>query len=98
MRRDRHHRHEQRWLLALVLFAVVPGLVPAAESEKHQESGKPAVGGSGEVGRPAPSATLDRERPPSILLIVSDDQGYHDLGCFGGTNVSVALCRWDNAR
>jgi len=23
------------------------------------------------------------DRPPNVLLIVSDDQGYHDLGCFG---------------
>ena len=26
---------------------------------------------------------------PNILLIVSDDQGYHDLGCFGGTGVKT---------
>ena len=26
---------------------------------------------------------------PNILLIVSDDQGYHDLGCFGGTDVKT---------
>lgn len=26
---------------------------------------------------------------PNIVLIVSDDQGYHDLGCFGGTDVQT---------
>lgn len=28
-------------------------------------------------------------RPPNILLIVSDDQGYRDLGCFGGEEVKT---------
>ena len=28
-------------------------------------------------------------RPPSIVLIVSDDQGYHDLGCYGSTEVKT---------
>ena len=29
------------------------------------------------------------KRPPNILLIVSDDQGYNDLGCFGGTEIKT---------
>lgn len=28
-----------------------------------------------------------QERPPNFLLIVSDDQGYADLGCFGGKEI-----------
>jgi len=29
------------------------------------------------------------KRPPNILLIVSDDQGYSDLGCYGSTQVKT---------
>jgi len=29
------------------------------------------------------------KRPPNILLIVSDDQGYRDLGCYGSTEVKT---------
>jgi len=35
-------------------------------------------------GRANPTRTVEQaKQPPNILLIVSDDQGYHDLGCFG---------------
>ncbi len=27
--------------------------------------------------------------PPNVLIIVSDDQGYHDLGCFGSDEIKV---------
>ncbi len=29
------------------------------------------------------------KRPPNILLIVSDDQGYKDLGCFGSSEIKT---------
>ena len=39
------------------------------------------------------SSTFTRKstskRPPNILLIVSDDQGYNDLGCFGSSEVKT---------
>ena len=31
----------------------------------------------------------DAPRPPNIVLIVSDDQGYHDLGCFGNEEIQT---------
>jgi len=37
------------------------------------------------LGRPAAAP----QRPPSILLIVSDDQGYRDLGCFGSPDIQT---------
>ncbi len=29
------------------------------------------------------------QRPPNILVIVSDDQGYRDLGCYGGRDIKT---------
>ena len=38
------------------------------------------------IAGPANSA---EKQPPNILLIVSDDQGYHDLGCFGSDEIKT---------
>ncbi len=35
------------------------------------------------------SKPLAGKRPPNILLIVSDDQGYNDLGCYGSGEVKT---------
>jgi arylsulfatase A len=32
---------------------------------------------------------LAGKRPPNIVLIVSDDQGYNDLGCYGGREIKT---------
>ena len=35
------------------------------------------------------SIAIADDRPPNVLLMVSDDQGYHDLGCFGSSEVKT---------
>ena len=32
---------------------------------------------------------ITNNRPPNIILIVSDDQGYNDLGCYGGMEIKT---------
>lgn len=34
-------------------------------------------------------AAEDANRPPNIVLIFTDDQGYQDLGCFGSPNIKT---------
>ena len=29
------------------------------------------------------------ERPPNLIIILTDDQGYQDLGCYGGTTLQT---------
>ncbi len=36
-----------------------------------------------------PVAGMSAEQPPNVLLMVSDDRGYRDLGCFGSDEVKT---------
>ncbi|MEK6236293.1 MAG: sulfatase-like hydrolase/transferase, partial [Planctomycetales bacterium] len=36
-----------------------------------------------------PNSAAAKKQPPNVLLIVSDDQGYRDLGCFGGKEIKT---------
>ncbi|HUE70801.1 MAG TPA: sulfatase-like hydrolase/transferase [Pirellulaceae bacterium] len=40
-------------------------------------------------GLVAAVSTAQDSRPPNIVYIVSDDQGYRDLGCFGGDEIQT---------
>ncbi len=46
------------------------------------------AGCSGPREKTDKTADLQADRP-NIVLIVSDDQGYHDLGCYGATDVKT---------
>ena len=35
------------------------------------------------------SPSLAKDAPPNVLLLVSDDQGYRDLGCFGSDEIKT---------
>ncbi|MDX1982492.1 MAG: sulfatase-like hydrolase/transferase, partial [Bryobacteraceae bacterium] len=39
----------------------------------------------------APGASLQTARPPNIVLIVTDDQGWWDLGCHGNRDIETPV-------
>ncbi|HJZ57131.1 MAG TPA: sulfatase-like hydrolase/transferase [Gemmataceae bacterium] len=41
------------------------------------------------AGSPAVASAADPARRPNVVLIISDDQGYADLGCCGGEHVKT---------
>ena len=41
------------------------------------------------IGLLWPGLAQSAQKPPNILLIVADDLGYRNLGCFGGTEIKT---------
>ncbi len=50
-------------------------------------AGIAALGGAAAAGEPAPSPVAAVK--PNVVIILTDDQGYQDLGCFGSPNIKT---------
>ena len=49
-----------------------------------------ACGGcAGTSRRATPSLTIPTGRPQNIIVIMADDQGYQDVGCYGSPDIST---------
>ncbi|GAG16121.1 unnamed protein product, partial [marine sediment metagenome] len=70
-------------------FIKITGLSAAALTIPGCTSSETAVLGTPYGEHSAFAKKPAGKKPPNILLIVSDDQGYNDLGCYGSSEVKT---------
>ena len=47
------------------------------------------IAGTALIGLPLMGAAKDTARPPNFIIVLADDQGYGDLGCFGSPQIKT---------